>query len=81
MINNEKIISDILGMRDLYYNNIISFEDFKNYINGINIKNNLRLEKIYVLDSYEPFTNLKYKGYLKGRKKELIYSIYVNENI
>lgn len=77
-MNKEKIVSEILGMRDLYYSNIIDFQEFENFIKVINKKFKLRFEKVITPNSYEPFTNIKWQGY---KSKECIYSVYVCENI
>lgn len=75
-MNKEKIINEIMGMRDLYYSNIIGYNDFESYIKEVNTKFKLRFEKVIDTNSYEPFTNIKWRGY-KG--KECIYSVYVCE--
>lgn len=77
-MNKEKIITEILGMRDLYYSNIIGYKDFENFVNMINKKFKLHFEKVINPNSYEPLTNIKWQAY-KG--KECIYSVYVCENI
>lgn len=77
-MNTEKITSEILGMRDLYYANIINYIEFEDFVKSINKKFKLRFEKVIDKNSYEPFTSIKWKGY-KG--KNCIYSIYVYENI
>lgn len=75
---SEKICEDIIGMRDLYYANIISFDYFENFVNDINKKYKLKFKKVIVQDSEEPFTNIKWQGL---NDKECLYSLYVVENL
>lgn len=67
---------DILGMRDLYYSNIISFKEFKKYIKDINKENGIKMYKMYHPNSREPFTNITWDGYFG---KDVIYSFYITD--
>lgn len=72
----DTIMKDILGMRELYYSNIISFDEFQKFVGEINKKYKLRFECVYIEKSNEPFTNIQWRGYLKT---QCVYSFYINQ--